>query len=178
MPPAIRNGRRSVRDDGLILASPAPIHVPASYVTKMNAQGMAVERLSVATGFSPSARRAQEMLPPDIPGYLVPIVEALLSGQTDEAVCRRLGLSSRTFSRRVAELLEYLSVITRFQGGAELVLRGYRDRGAASSALVAQPDLAAASVPPPDHHGRRTALASSSHGRSAGRGAAYSRRDD
>jgi hypothetical protein len=146
MPPIIRNGRTGVRDDGLLLASPAPIRVPASYVTKLNGQGAAVERLSAATGFSCSARHVQEMLPPDIPGYLVPIVEALLSGQTDEAVCRRLGLSSRTFSRRVAELLEYLSVITRFQGGAELVLRGCRDRGAASSAPVAQADLAAAQV--------------------------------
>jgi DNA-binding NarL/FixJ family response regulator len=105
---------------------------------KMNAQEVAVERLSAATGFGRSARRVQEILPADIPGYLVPVVEALLSGQTDEAVCRRLGVSSRTFSRRVAELLEYLSVSTRFQGGAELVLRGGRDCGTASSAPVAQ----------------------------------------
>jgi DNA-binding NarL/FixJ family response regulator len=66
------------------------------------------------------------MLPPDTPGYLLPIVEALLSGQTDEAACRSLGISPRTFSRRVAELLGHLNVTTRFQGGAELVLRGCR----------------------------------------------------
>lgn len=32
-------------------------------------------------------------------------------------------MSPRTYSRRVAELLEYLGVATRFQGGAEITLR-------------------------------------------------------
>src|SRR4051812_20286465 len=59
----------------------------------------------------------------DLPRYLIPIVEALLSGQTDETASRKLGISPRTYSRRVAELLEHLEVSTRFQGGAELVLR-------------------------------------------------------
>ncbi|TLQ48512.1 hypothetical protein FEF34_28025 [Streptomyces marianii] len=51
------------------------------------------------------------------------MVEALLSGQTDETASRKLGISPRTYSRRVAELLEHLDVTTRFQGGAELVRR-------------------------------------------------------
>jgi hypothetical protein len=68
--------------------------------------------------------RLQELLPPGAPGYLIPIVEALLSGQTDEAASKRLGISPRTFSRRVAELLDHLNVATRFQGGVELVRRG------------------------------------------------------
>lgn len=59
----------------------------------------------------------------ELPSSLVPIVEALLSGQTDETASRRLGISPRTYSRRVAELLEFLNVSTRFQGGAELVRR-------------------------------------------------------
>lgn len=59
----------------------------------------------------------------DLPRYLIPIVEALLSGQTDETVSRKLGISPRTYSRRVAELLEHLEVSTRFQGGAELMRR-------------------------------------------------------
>lgn len=88
----------------------------------------AVDRLSPGVaGFCRSRRRVQEMLPPETPGYLLPIVEALLSGQTDEAACRSLGISPRTFSRRVAELLGYLNVTSRFQGGAELVRRGCRD---------------------------------------------------
>lgn len=72
-------------------------------------------------------RTAQEMMPRDIPDHLVPIVEALLSAQTDEAARRKLGLSPRTFSRRVAELLDHLGVPTRFQGGLELARRGCRD---------------------------------------------------
>jgi hypothetical protein len=80
-----------------------------------------------AAGLCRSGRRLREMLPPDAPGYLLPIVEALMSEQTDEAACRSLGISPRTFSRRVAELLGHLDVTTRFQGGAELVRRGCRD---------------------------------------------------
>jgi hypothetical protein len=98
------------------------------YMAERNAEGPAVDGLSPgAAGFYRSGRRVQEMLPPDAPGYLLPIVEALLSGQTDEAACRSLGISPRTFSRRVAELLGHLNVTTRFQGGAELVRRGCRD---------------------------------------------------
>jgi hypothetical protein len=98
------------------------------YTTERNGQGAAVDRLSPGrAGFSRSERRVQEMLPPDTPAYLVPIIEALLSGQTDEAACRRLGISPRTFSRRVAELLDFLKATTRFQGGAELMRRGCRE---------------------------------------------------
>ncbi|SPT51723.1 Uncharacterised protein [Actinomadura madurae] len=71
-----------------------------------------------------SGRDVRELLAPDAPRHLLPIVEALLSGQTDEAASKRLGISPRTFSRRVAELLDHLNVATRFQGGVELVRRG------------------------------------------------------
>jgi hypothetical protein len=94
-------------------------------VAERDAEEATLDRMSPgAAGLSRSGRRIQEMLPPDIPGYLVPIVEALISGQTDEAACRRLGISPRTFSRRVAEFLDYLNVTTRFQAGAALVRRG------------------------------------------------------
>ena len=99
----------------------------AGYLADGNAEGQAVDGLSPVAGFCRFGRSVQEMLPPDAPGYLLPIVEALLSGQTDEAACRSLGISPRTFSRRVAELLGHLNVTTRFQGGAELVRRGCRD---------------------------------------------------
>jgi hypothetical protein len=98
------------------------------YTSERNGQGAAVDRLSPGpAGFSRSGLGIQEMLPPDTPAYLVPIVEALLSGQTDEAACRRLGISPRTFSRRVAELLDHLKATTRFQGGVELMRRGCRE---------------------------------------------------
>lgn len=52
----------------------------------------------------------------DLPQQLMPVVEALLLGHTDEAASRKLGISPRTYSRRVAELLDCLEVGTRFQG--------------------------------------------------------------
>ncbi|XRQ08788.1 hypothetical protein ACN3XK_71870 [Actinomadura welshii] len=65
-------------------------------------------------------------LPDDIPDHLLPIAKVLLTAQTDEEARRTLGLSSRTFSRRVAELLNHLNVATRFQGGVELARRACR----------------------------------------------------
>lgn len=59
------------------------------------------------------------------PTHLEPVLEQLLNGATDLTASRRLGLSPRTFSRRVSELLEYLGVATRFQAGAEAYSRGW-----------------------------------------------------
>jgi hypothetical protein len=59
------------------------------------------------------------------PVHLLTILEELLSGDTDVTVSRRLSMSPRTYSRRVAELLEYLGVNTRFQAGMEVALRGW-----------------------------------------------------
>jgi hypothetical protein len=59
------------------------------------------------------------------PTQMLPILEELLSGDTDVTVSRRLSMSPRTFSRRVAELLDYLGVNTRFQAGMEVALRGW-----------------------------------------------------
>jgi len=59
------------------------------------------------------------------PVHLLSILEELLSGDTDVTVSRRLSISPRTFSRRVAELLVYLGVNTRFQAGMEVALRGW-----------------------------------------------------
>jgi hypothetical protein len=50
---------------------------------------------------------------------LVPVLYQLLSGVVDATACRRLNMSPRTFSRRVADMLDELGVATRFQGGAE-----------------------------------------------------------
>lgn len=60
-----------------------------------------------------------------IPTHLRPVLAALLSGATDAAACHRLNVSPRTFSRRLAELLDYFGVQTRFQAGVKLGL-GWR----------------------------------------------------
>jgi hypothetical protein len=52
-----------------------------------------------------------------LPAHLCPVLEQLLLGVPDATASRRLNMSPRTFSRRVAELLELLGVATRFQGG-------------------------------------------------------------
>ena len=63
--------------------------------------------------------------PVPVPEHLVPVLEQLVQGGTDLTASRRLKVSPRTFSRRVAELLDYLHVQTRFQCGAEIVQRGW-----------------------------------------------------
>ncbi|MFG3256595.1 BTAD domain-containing putative transcriptional regulator [Streptomyces sp. NPDC048172] len=59
------------------------------------------------------------------PPHLEPVLAQLLAGATDLTASRKLGLSPRTFSRRVSELLDYLGVETRFQAGAEAHNRGW-----------------------------------------------------
>jgi DNA-binding NarL/FixJ family response regulator len=45
------------------------------------------------------------------------ILTALASGLTDESAARRLGVSLRTYRRRVAELMAALEADSRFQAG-------------------------------------------------------------
>ncbi|MEU0068947.1 DNA-binding response regulator [Streptomyces sp. NPDC006332] len=55
------------------------------------------------------------------------VLRALGSGATDEAAARQLGMSLRTYRRRVAELLDTLDAGSRFQAGVragELGLNG------------------------------------------------------
>ncbi|TCC44980.1 response regulator transcription factor [Kribbella capetownensis] len=59
------------------------------------------------------------------PPHLAVILPALASGAPDEVAAPRLGLSPRTYSRRVAELLKVLGVHSRFQAGAEAIRRGW-----------------------------------------------------
>lgn len=58
------------------------------------------------------------------PEHLMPILQQLLTGATDHTASRLLGLSPRTYSRRVSELLEFLGVASRFQAGVEAARRG------------------------------------------------------
>ena len=59
----------------------------------------------------------------ELPPHLVPVIRELLTGAPDTTACRQLGMSPRTFGRRVSELLELLNVSTRFQAGVVLVRR-------------------------------------------------------
>lgn len=58
-----------------------------------------------------------------LPEEFLPIVKGLAQGKSDVTVSRLLDMSPRTFSRRVAELLVYLEVETRFQAGMEVAHR-------------------------------------------------------
>lgn len=51
------------------------------------------------------------------------VTALLLSGLTDEAIARQLGVSYRTAQRRIASLIERLGVHTRFQAGVRAALR-------------------------------------------------------
>ncbi|MFI5615149.1 hypothetical protein [Amycolatopsis sp. NPDC051903] len=60
-----------------------------------------------------------------LPPRLAVLLPVLASDEPDEVACRRIGLSPRTYSRRVAELLVVLGVKNRFQAGAEAGRRGW-----------------------------------------------------
>jgi DNA-binding NarL/FixJ family response regulator len=74
------------------------------------------------------ARPEQSAPPSAVPEHLTGVLEQLASGATDQAACRRLGMSSRTYSRRVSELLEHFGVRSRFQAGVEMARRGLTGR--------------------------------------------------
>lgn len=63
--------------------------------------------------------------PDGVPARLRPVLDALLDGTIDAAAARRLGVSPRTYTRRVAELLDLLGVTTRAQAGSAARKRGW-----------------------------------------------------
>ncbi|MET4922861.1 DNA-binding response regulator [Streptomyces sp. PSRA5] len=83
-----------------------------------------------ATGPAPGATQTGTGTPAGpgagaLPHHLRPVLEALLCGLTDEAAAARLGMSPRTYSRRVGELLTALGTTSRFRAGAEAARRGW-----------------------------------------------------
>jgi DNA-binding NarL/FixJ family response regulator len=56
------------------------------------------------------------------------LIALLLSGLTDQAVARQLGIGYRTAQRRIAALMAELGASTRFQAGVQAALRA-RDSG-------------------------------------------------
>ena len=51
------------------------------------------------------------------------LVALLLSGLTDQAIARQLGVSPRTAQRKIAALMQELGARTRFQAGAQAAIR-------------------------------------------------------
>ncbi|MFE4590175.1 helix-turn-helix transcriptional regulator [Streptomyces laurentii] len=74
-----------------------------------------------------TGRELAGLAPPsrDLPAQLRPVLEALLAGLTDETAAARLGMSPRTYSRRVGELMAALGTTSRFRAGAEAARRGW-----------------------------------------------------
>lgn len=62
----------------------------------------------------------------EIPAHLRPVLRELVLGTVDATACRRLNISPRTFSRRVAELLGHLGVESRFQAGMQVMFHELR----------------------------------------------------
>src|SRR3954464_6083413 len=76
-----------------------------------------------------------------LPAHLCPVMEQLLLGVPDATASRRLNMSPRTFSRRVAELLDLLGVATRFQAGVVAAQLGWtlaRDQARQSDDRILQ----------------------------------------
>lgn len=96
--------------------------VRAGRVSDLSAAGSSAHRR-----WAPATPPRAHSRPPE---HLQPIIEQLLSGATDLTASQRLGLSPRTFSRRVAELLEHLAAESRFQAGVEAACRGWVPREA------------------------------------------------
>ncbi|MFI6764182.1 LuxR C-terminal-related transcriptional regulator [Streptomyces sp. NPDC050355] len=55
------------------------------------------------------------------------VIHMMAMGSKDEAIARQLGISTRTLSRKVSQLLDRLSVQTRFQAAVKLTRAGALD---------------------------------------------------
>ena len=64
--------------------------------------------------------------PPFVDEEALRILRTLSAGQKDETAARQLGLSVRTYRRRVAELMETLGASSRFQAGVRARELGLR----------------------------------------------------
>jgi hypothetical protein len=110
----LQTATRTLHHGALLVRDPAVINVL-----------LAASRAAWA-GAAPLVPRA------GLPEHLRPVVATLLDGLVDTAAARRLGMSSRTYSRRVAELLEHLDVRSRAQVGAAIEQRLASQRRATS----------------------------------------------
>jgi hypothetical protein len=72
-------------------------------------------------GDDPSAGQS----PQEPRAYLLPVLACLREGTSDRVAAARLGLSPRTYTRRVNELLKALGATGRFQAGILAAQRGW-----------------------------------------------------
>jgi DNA-binding NarL/FixJ family response regulator len=73
------------------------------------------------SGADPAAGRE----PSEPPPHLAPVLACMGDGLPDHAAAARLGLSPRTYTRRVSELLALLDTTNRFHAGAVAARRGW-----------------------------------------------------
>jgi hypothetical protein len=105
-------GVRTLRDGALLVQDPAIVWAVHASLAAL----------------WPTARPLPQKDQPAAPLHLQPVLDTLLDGRTDVAAARLLGLSPRTYSRRVAELLHELGATSRAQAGAEARARGWTAR--------------------------------------------------
>ncbi|MEO3782004.1 DNA-binding response regulator [Actinocorallia sp. B10E7] len=102
----------------VILAGPA---APAGReYTVTSSPSLVAGVLSLFEAAWETSRDFTSWLPGDLPhldGDARAVLRALASGATDETASRRLGLSLRTYRRRVADLMTALQADSRFQAG-------------------------------------------------------------
>jgi hypothetical protein len=77
------------------------------------------------TGEDPDAVIAHDHGARRPPPHLAQVLPTLAFSGSDEAAARTLGISPRSYSRRVAELMTVLGARNRFQAGAEATRRGW-----------------------------------------------------
>jgi DNA-binding CsgD family transcriptional regulator len=70
----------------------------------------------------PPAARTGRRQPPRAGQEQQRLITLLLSGLTDEAIARQLGVGYRTVQRRVADLMDSLGAHSRFQAGAQAAM--------------------------------------------------------
>lgn len=102
---------------GAPLAATAVIHTSAL----LNALTFLFEHLWAAARDLIPTGDAVDALPPEVQEILT----LLGAGLKDEAIARHLGLSLRTVSRRIGELLDLLDAQTRFQAGLKAKDHGW-----------------------------------------------------
>ncbi|MGZ3102683.1 LuxR C-terminal-related transcriptional regulator [Streptomyces sp. H72] len=69
--------------------------------------------------------------PQGLTGQQSTVVRLLAEGHTDEAIAKRLGVSSRTARRTASELMERLGARSRFEAGVRAVQQGWLPADAA-----------------------------------------------
>ncbi|WP_344449356.1 DNA-binding response regulator [Actinocorallia aurantiaca] len=108
----------------MILAGPDS---PSREYTVTASPGLVGGVLSLFEAAWEASRDFESWLPGDLP-HLEPdaraVLRALSSGLTDETASRRLGLSLRTYRRRVADLMTTLQADSRFQAGLRAAALG------------------------------------------------------